>query len=274
MTASASQPFPQMFDLAGLAVPNGYVYFGTANLDPQAAATQVAIFWDAALTVPAAWPVRTTAGGFYAGPTGAPGVIYTSGDFSMAVHNHNNVRLYSAPSYTTAINSANITFGAVIVGTSILPDAAGGAFNGTVALPWSNTVTQGLQAKTATVYNQAQPTVAADLASLDQLMLDLLGCRQTSTGAVAALVNLKNTASIVRSSAGVYVVTPTIALPASYLVSTSPHALTGGVTTKEIVCTFRGTLTVEISTRINNVPTDMGFDLIIKGNPAVADPIA
>ncbi len=272
MTASAQAPFPQMFDLAGLAVPNGYVYFGTANLDPQT--NPVAVFWDRALTIAAPNPVRTTAGGYYATLTGAPGVIYTADDFSMAVHDHNNTRLYSAPSCTTAINSAAITFGAVIVSTSILPVTKGTGVIGSLAKAFGEFVGYVAKFKALSVFDTTQPAVAADLAKVSQLSVDLLVCRQTSTTSTAALVNVKNAATIVRDSAGVYTVTPLVALPASYVVEPHPAAFTAGTTPIEVVCTTRGTASLVISVRVNNVATDFAWDLVIKGNPAVADPIS
>ena len=270
MTASITTPFPLFTDDDGQPLDAGYIYIGTANLEP--AANPVSIFWDAALTIPATQPVRTLGG--YASNNGAPGTIYTSTDFSITVKDRNGVTLYTAPSYTFRVNSAAITFGAVIVDTSIVPDAAGGAFNGAIALPWLNTVTQGLQAKTATIYNQAQPAVAADLAALSQLSVDLLVCRQTNSGAAATLANIKNTASIVWNSTGVYTVTPIIALPAQYVVAVHPAAFSALTTPLEIVCTTRGTTSLVISARQNNVAADFVWDLVIKGNPAVADPIS
>lgn len=269
MTASITTPFPIFTDRNGQPLDGGYVYVGTANLDP--VTNPVSIFWDAGLTVPAAQPVRTSGG--YAVNNGAPSVIYTSGDFSITVCDKNNTPLYSAPSYTFRVNSDAITFGAVIISTSIVPDAAGGAFNGTIALPWSSTVSRAMQARTLNLYSQTQPVVAADLGRLTQLSMDVLVCRQTSSAGAAVLVNFLNTASITRTGAGLYTVVPTVALPANYVVVPNAAVFSAGTTPVEIICSTRGTASLVIEVRINNVNADLAWDLVIKANPAVADPI-
>ena len=269
MTASITTPFPLFTDDDGQPLDAGYIYIGTANLEP--AANPVSIFWDAALTIPATQPVRTLGG--YASNSGAPGTLYTSTDFSITVKDRNGVTLYTAPSYTFRVNSAAITFGAVIVDTSIVPDAAGGAFNGAIALPWLNTVTQGLQAKTATIYNQAQPASAADMAALNQRQLPVMIGRQTSVGAVGSFANIYNvnTALSNRVSIGRYDIQPTIAMPATFSVLLTN---TVDVATIDLIVFSRSTTSIVVKTYSGGALTDIAFDFIVFGNPAVADPIS
>jgi len=270
MTVSFAVPFPQIPDAAGAPLDGGFIYMGVANLD--AVANPVAVFFDAALTVSATQPLRTS-GGFVVNGSGTPQNVYTAGDFSVAVKDRNNVSIYSAPSYGFRVFSAAVTFGALIVNTSIVPDAAGGAFNGSAALPWATTVTRTLQAKTISVFSQTQPAVTSDLVKQTQLCVDVLCCRQTSVGAVATLVNLLNTASITRTALGRYSVVPTVNIPTACVVLPS-LSIPGAGTTPAIFVLSRAGNLVTLHTLVNGVDTDMPFDLLIKGNPAVADPIS
>lgn len=274
MTASVIAPFPLFADRAGVALATGFIYIGSENLNPMTAANRIAVFSDRALTVPLAQPVNIV-GGYAVTAAGAPCNVYAATAFAMTVTDRNNVPQLTSPSYGFAVLSAAITFGAVVVSVSLLPDAAGGAFIGSVALPFSLGVFQDVKAKTATVYDTTQPAAAADLAKISQLSVDLLVCSQTNTADTAAVaVNFKNTSTITRDSTGVWTVTPIIALPATYVVELHARAFSAGTTPLELVCTTRGTASLVISSRINNVAAAMAWDLVIKGNPAVADPIS
>lgn len=266
-------PFPVFADRAGAPLTGGKIYIGAENLDPLTTANQIAIFSDRAMDVALSQPVRTT-GGYAVDSDGAPTNIYAATNFAMTITDRNGVMQLSTPSYGFAVLAEAITFDALTISTSILPDTAGGATDGSLVKPWALTATRDLQAKVVSVYNTTQPSVAADLAKLSQLSVDLLVCRQTSSGVTATLVNIKNAASIVRDSAGVYTVTPSVALPANYVVEAHPAAFSAGTTPIEVVCTTRGTASLVISVRLNNVATDFAWDLVIKGNPAVADPIS
>jgi hypothetical protein len=271
MVVSVIPPFPTFTDRQGAPIDAGYIYCGTENLSPRS--NLISIFSDVALTVALPNPVRTS-GGFAVDASGNPTNIYASAQFSLAVADRNNVDRLTSPSYGFRVLAGAVTFDAVVINTSILPDAAGGAFNGTIALPWSSTVARDAQLRTASIYRTTQPAAAADLNKLDQLMVDVLGCRQTSSGAVAAMTNFKNTASITRNSAGVYTIVPIVALPTDFIVCAHAAAFSAGVTPLEVVCTTRSTTAPVISVRLNNVATDFAWDLVIKGNPAVADPIS
>jgi hypothetical protein len=67
-------PFPSFNDTDGSPLNNGYVYVGSANLNP--VTDPIPVYWDAALTQPAAQPIRTING--YLSRNGSPGRIYTN----------------------------------------------------------------------------------------------------------------------------------------------------------------------------------------------------
>lgn len=270
MVVSVIPPFPTFVDRNGAPIDAGYIYCGTENLTPRS--NLISIFSDVALTVALPNPVRTS-GGYAVDASGNPTNIYASTQFSLAVADRNNVDRITSPSYGFRVLADAVDFGAVVVSTSILPDAAGGAFDGTVALPWLNKVTQGLQAKTGTVYNQAQPAVAADLAALNQRKSVVMAGRQTSVGAVGAFSNIYNvdTALSNRVSIGRYDLKPTIALPATFSVQ-----LTNTVdsATIDLVVFSRSTTSIIVKTYLAGALTDIAFDFVVHGNPAVADPIS
>lgn len=79
---SISAPFPMFQDRDGQPLDNGYVYIGTPYLDPQTNPVQV--YFDDALTIQAAQPLRTING--YVSNAGTPAQLYVDGvNFSIKV---------------------------------------------------------------------------------------------------------------------------------------------------------------------------------------------
>ena len=91
-------PFPVFSDVDGQPLEDGYIYIGVANQNPEVNSVQV--FWDAARTILAVQPIRTSGG--YAIRNGAPSIIYVNSDYSITVRNKNGTFIYSAPSSSTA----------------------------------------------------------------------------------------------------------------------------------------------------------------------------
>ena len=92
-TIGVKPPFAYFTDTAGLALEAGYIYIGVENLDP--IANPVAVFWDYAMTIPAAQPVRTIGG--YPSRTGSAGTLYTGNTYSILVRDKTGRLIYSAP---------------------------------------------------------------------------------------------------------------------------------------------------------------------------------
>lgn len=101
MTAlSVQSPYPIFTDIDGQPLEDGYVWIGTANLDPQT--NPINVYWDKALTLLAPQPIRTLAG--YPANSGTPARLYVNGDdYSIRVMNKNGSTLYSAANKTEAI---------------------------------------------------------------------------------------------------------------------------------------------------------------------------
>jgi hypothetical protein len=102
---SIQVPFPVFQGRDGQPLENGYVWIGEPNLNPQT--NPVVAYFDSALTIPAAQPLRTLNG--YISRAGTPAQIYVSGvNFSILVQDSKGSMVYNFPD-----------------GTGISPDACG-----------------------------------------------------------------------------------------------------------------------------------------------------
>jgi hypothetical protein len=105
-------PYPIFTDKSGLPLDKGYLYFGTANLNPET--NPITVYYDAALTQPAAQPLRTSNG--YVMRNGSPAIIYANSYFSVTVRDKNRAMvIYSPVGYgilpgTTASNTDQLTY--------------------------------------------------------------------------------------------------------------------------------------------------------------------
>ena len=83
-------PFDFFVDGAGTALDSGFIYIGQPNLDPRQYPVQ--IYYDEALTIAAAQPLRTSHGYVYR--AGAPTFLYIDGNYSVMVQDKNHVQVY------------------------------------------------------------------------------------------------------------------------------------------------------------------------------------
>ncbi len=104
---SVQSTYPIFTETDGQPLENGYIWIGTANLDPQT--NPIAVYWDAALTIPAAQPIRTLGG--YLSRNGSPANIYVAQEYSIRVMNKNGSTIYSAPNGSTdRLSSSQISY--------------------------------------------------------------------------------------------------------------------------------------------------------------------
>lgn len=107
MSALSIQPtFPIFTETDGQPLENGYIWIGTANLDPQV--NPINVYWDAALTILAPQPIRTLGG--YPARNGTPARLYVNSDYSIRVMNKNGSLIYSAPQATERYSAALVAF--------------------------------------------------------------------------------------------------------------------------------------------------------------------
>ena len=110
-------PFEIFRDTDGSPLDAGYIYIGAENQDP--IANPVQVFWNAALTIQVAQPIRTLGG--YPARSGAPGKLFTASNYSITVKNAKGVLISSVLSAggTTEIDlasTASTTKGSGMVG--------------------------------------------------------------------------------------------------------------------------------------------------------------
>jgi hypothetical protein len=100
---SIQPPYPAFAGADGLPLENGYIWIGTANLNPQV--NQIAVYWDSALTIAAAQPIRTLNG--YPVYQGTPSRFYAGSDYSIQVLDSKGTVVY------TSLNDNAFSGGAV-----------------------------------------------------------------------------------------------------------------------------------------------------------------
>jgi hypothetical protein len=94
---SIQVPFPVFQDRDGQPLDNGYVWIGQPNLNPQI--NPVVVYFDEALTIQAAQPLRTING--YISNSGTPAQVYVDGvDFSILVQDSKGTMVYNFPEAT------------------------------------------------------------------------------------------------------------------------------------------------------------------------------
>lgn len=84
--------FPIFTDADGQPLEDGYIFIGTANLPP--ISNPIQVYWDAALTSPAAQPIRTNGG--YPVNAGTPARLYVNANYSIQVQNKNGSTIYTS----------------------------------------------------------------------------------------------------------------------------------------------------------------------------------
>lgn len=153
---SIQVPFPVFQDRDGQPLDNGYVWIGTANLNP--ITNPVATFYDAALTIVAVQPLRTING--YISRAGTPSQVYVDGvNFSILVQDSKGSMVYNFPNGTgidAVIDACNIDY---------IPP-----FTGAVAYP----VCEKLEQTLSVLDFNADPTGVIDSTIAFQAAIDAL----------------------------------------------------------------------------------------------------
>jgi hypothetical protein len=103
---SINPPYPVFPDIDGQPLEDGYIWIGTAGMNP--ISNPIVVYWDAALTIPAPQPIRTI-GGFPA-RAGSPARLYAGSDYSIQVQNKNGSVVYSSANATELLSSDLVTF--------------------------------------------------------------------------------------------------------------------------------------------------------------------
>lgn len=89
---AVNPPFPLFTDADGQPLDDAYIYIGTANQNP--VSNPITVYWDEALTIAAAQPIRTSNG--YPMRNGTPSRFYTNANYSILVRDKNGSFVYTA----------------------------------------------------------------------------------------------------------------------------------------------------------------------------------
>jgi hypothetical protein len=100
---SIQPPYPAFAGADGQPLENGYIWVGTVNLSPQV--NQIAVYWDSALSIPAAQPIRTLNG--YPVYQGTPSRFYAASDYSIQVLDSKGTVVYTSTNGNVASGSVS-----------------------------------------------------------------------------------------------------------------------------------------------------------------------
>ena len=162
MANNIGSPFEMFTDTSGNPLEDGYLYIGTAGLNPET--NPVAVYWDDALTLAAAQPIRTLNG--FPSRGGTASRLYVGTDYSLTVKDKNSVIVFST--LTNPVSTASSINGTPI--GNVTPST--GAFT---TLTYSSTLTGAGQASlgyvTLTGGSAAQAINGAYLAGVNTIGL-------------------------------------------------------------------------------------------------------
>jgi len=92
-TYKVNPPFPVITDIDGTPLESGYIYIGTAGLDPET--NPISVYFDFAQTLPASQPIRTLNG--YPSNSGTPAKLFVAAaSYSIRVKNKNSTTVYTS----------------------------------------------------------------------------------------------------------------------------------------------------------------------------------
>jgi hypothetical protein len=92
MSQSITAPYPAFADIDGQPLEDGYINIGSANLNP--ITNPINVYWDSALTITAAQPIRTSGG--YPVYQGTPARFYVGVDYSIQVKDKKGSVVYTS----------------------------------------------------------------------------------------------------------------------------------------------------------------------------------
>jgi hypothetical protein len=106
MTYAIVQPYKVFADANGLPLEAGFIYIGQPNQNPEV--YPLTAYWDDAISVTAAQPIRTMAG--FPKRNGTPSNIYTATDYSITIRDKNGALVFSAPMSSLIGSAAQVSF--------------------------------------------------------------------------------------------------------------------------------------------------------------------
>lgn len=96
MSNAVTSPFPVFYDRAGQPLNAGYIYVGTAGINPEV--SPITVYWDNALTITAAQPIRTL-NGYPSRDGSASSMAISQSSYSIVVRDSDGTLVYSNLNY-------------------------------------------------------------------------------------------------------------------------------------------------------------------------------
>lgn len=153
MSIIVETPFQNFTGLDGKPLTNGKVYIGQVGTDPTVFANQIPVFWDEAMTIPAAQPLTTSAG--YIVRTGTPARVWVATDYSISVKNSSNLLVYYVAQFG-AKNFVDADDLAAGNGSSLVGITPAGSASGATSTTVENYVTKTLPRSIFDFMSEAQ----------------------------------------------------------------------------------------------------------------------
>lgn len=204
MTALSIQPtFPIFTDIDGQPLENGYIWIGTANLNPQT--NPINVYWDAALTISATQPIRTLGG--YPSNSGTPARLYVNSNYSIRVQNRNGSTVYSSLTATerysdavvSGVNAEGVVYDPPF--TSAVQTNAEAKFAQTVSVKDFGAVGDGVTDDTA-AFTAAVATGSSIYVPTGEYVIDVTSSSVTLTAGTTLFGNGFDSVILIKNTAG------------------------------------------------------------------------
>lgn len=140
MGTAVVTPFNIFQDQDGNPLEGGKIYIGTSGLNPET--NPIGTYWDSALTIPAAQPIRTTGG--YPSYLGNVANVWVNGDYSITVRDKKDQLVFSSltGSGLTPTGLLNMIKTVDGPGSGLDADTLDGYHYADIQDPITNTITQ------------------------------------------------------------------------------------------------------------------------------------
>lgn len=152
-------PFDFFTDTSGDALDSGFIYIGEVNKDPRQYPTTA--YYDQALTIPAAMPLRTSNG--YVFRNGAPTFLYIDGNYSVLVQDKKHRQIYYVADFLSIGTSQALSVSTFNAFVASLASTVGSTLIGWIRSAMTSQITtvgQMLSAQNVSIWEYASLVVS------------------------------------------------------------------------------------------------------------------